>query len=83
MRKFAAEYPFAFTQQVVAQLPDLPFLTPTQQPVAQIESVSQEELLKMVSWSHHCILMDKVSNIPERILVYTTNCVRTVGAEIF
>ena len=66
MRKFAAEYPFAFTQQVVAQLPDLPFLTPTQQPVAQIESVSQEELLKMVSWSHHCILMDKVSNIPER-----------------
>lgn len=66
MRKFAAEYPFAFTQQVVAQLPDLPFLTPAQQPVAQIESVSQEELLKMVSWSHHCILMDKVSNIPER-----------------
>jgi len=30
------------------------------------QSVSQEELLKMVGWSHHSILMDKVSNIPER-----------------
>ncbi|HAE60883.1 MAG TPA: DUF1016 domain-containing protein, partial [Eubacteriaceae bacterium] len=66
MKKFAAEYPFAFTQQVVAQLPDLSYLTSAQQPVAQIENLPQKELLQMVSWSHHCILMDKVPDIPER-----------------
>lgn len=66
MRKFAEEYPFAFVQQAVAQLPNPHLLTFTQPPVAQIEDASQKEQLQMVTWSHHCILMDKVPEIPER-----------------
>lgn len=68
-----AKYPFAFTQQVVAQLPDISYLTSAQQPVAQIGNLPQKELLQMVSWSHHCILMDKDPDIPERYWYYRDN----------
>ncbi len=38
MRKFATEYPFAFTQQVVAQLTNHLSISLAKQPVAQIDS---------------------------------------------
>lgn len=66
MRKFAEEYPSAFAQQTVAQLPNFHLLTFTQPLVAQIEDTLQKEQLQKVTWSHHCILMDKVPEIEER-----------------
>lgn len=38
MRKFATEYPYAFTQQVVAQLTNHLSISPDKQTVTQIDS---------------------------------------------
>lgn len=80
MRQFAAEYgDTLFTQTVSAQITQALLAQTsgkqkkaiTQALLAQIQQVAQSEfghaVLAQISWAHHVVLMDKVSDIEERL----------------
>jgi Uncharacterized conserved protein len=67
MQKFAEEYSIDFMQQLAAQNTTLEHNIKVQQAAAQLENVFLQIPLAQIPWFHHCILMDKIKNLDERL----------------
>lgn len=67
MQKFAEEYSIDFMQQLAAQSTTLEHNIKVQQAAAQFENVFLKTPLAQIPWFHHCILMDKIKNLDERL----------------
>lgn len=67
MQKFAEEYSIEFMQQLAAQSLVLEHNIKVQQPAAQLEDLFMQTPVAQIPWFHHCILMDKIKKIDERL----------------
>lgn len=67
MLKFAEEYSIDFVQQLAAQSIDIEHNIKVQQAAAQLEESFMQAPLAQIPWTHHCVLMDKIKDLNERL----------------